>query len=138
MIIFTDGGANIRAEDTIPEAIALRISGSYIMDMGVGRDINMMELNAMASQPISRNVITVESFSQMDTMIQDIIDMICDGKVKTDVGKSCKWCSHVGKSSFAFLMYFGANFINDKQGHVRVFVVILHPWWSEADIYVFA
>ena len=44
VVIFTDGGSNIRAPETIPEAISSKITGMQIVVAAVGRDLNMMEL----------------------------------------------------------------------------------------------
>ena len=64
----------------MPQAIDLRISGVYIIDMAVGEHINMLELKGIASDPVSRNVITVDSFGEIDSMMTVAVDKACNGQ----------------------------------------------------------
>jgi len=78
IFIFTDGGSNIRAEDTIPQAIRSRISGAQIFVVAVGQDINMNELRGIASNPSEKNIYTVASFSQIGTLASNMIRASCN------------------------------------------------------------
>ena len=44
IILLTDGESNVRADDTVPRAIDARISGATIITVGIGSDVNMLEL----------------------------------------------------------------------------------------------
>ena len=46
-IFQTDGGSNIRADETIQEAIADKIGGIHIIVAAVGRDLNVAELRGL-------------------------------------------------------------------------------------------
>ena len=79
ILLFTDGGANIRENETIPQAILDRIQGIRIAAVGVGRDIDMMELRGIVSYPADSNINTVDSFSQLDQLADRLVDATCDG-----------------------------------------------------------
>ena len=76
--MFTDGGANIRAEDTLPEAIRLRVAGAKIVTMSVGTQISMLEMMGIASKPEGTNVITTASMTTMDDMIERVVAATCN------------------------------------------------------------
>ena len=50
-IVVTDGRSNVNRSQTIPEAENVRGDGIIVFAVGIGRRINMAELNAMASSP---------------------------------------------------------------------------------------
>ena len=50
-IVITDGRSNVNRDQTIPEAENVRGDGIIVFAVGIGRQINMAELNAMASSP---------------------------------------------------------------------------------------
>ena len=50
-IVITDGRSNVNSGQTIPEAENVRGDGIIVFAVGIGRWINMAELNAMASSP---------------------------------------------------------------------------------------
>ena len=50
-IVVTDGMSNVNSGQTIPEAENVRGDGIIVFAVGIGRRINMAELNAMASSP---------------------------------------------------------------------------------------
>ena len=50
-IVVTDGRSNVNRSWTIPEAEAVREAGIIVFAVGIGKRINMTELNAMASSP---------------------------------------------------------------------------------------
>ena len=80
VFLFSDGSSNIRETETIPQAIDLRISGGYVIDMAVGQDIDMMELRGIASDPVTRNVLTVNSFTQMGNLMREAVVSVCNGE----------------------------------------------------------
>ncbi len=79
ILLFTDGGANIREDETIPQAILDRIQGIRIAAVAVGRDLNMMELRGIVSNPEDSNIATVDSFAQLDQLADRLVEATCDG-----------------------------------------------------------
>ena len=65
LILFTDGVANERTEFTIPEAVATRTAGIHIIVVGVGLDLDIIQMENIASYPASENVKTIDSFTKM-------------------------------------------------------------------------
>ena len=125
VVLFTDGGANIREEETIGitwlkqywldistleivirymqfdkkiavcviylqlmqistyfvvEAIKARIADMHITAVAVGQDLNMMELRGLISWPLEKNIITVNSFNVINSMVPQIVVSKCDCK----------------------------------------------------------
>lgn len=78
LVTFTDGKANINAEDTIPQAIDTRISGIHIIAIGVGNDVDQFELRGIASDPVEANVFTVEFFGQLPELRLPLVSSMCD------------------------------------------------------------
>lgn len=79
-MLFTDGGANIRPDDTVPEAIKLRTEGARIVTMSVGTQIDVMEMMAVASSPANMNVISTNSFNSMNDMMSKFVTATCDSE----------------------------------------------------------
>ena len=44
IFLFSDGGANLQTDETIPEAIASKVDNIHIASVSVGTDTNMMML----------------------------------------------------------------------------------------------
>ena len=60
IILLTDGESNVRADDTVPRAIDARISGATIITVGIGSDVNMLELRG-EQQPTANYLLTNQS-----------------------------------------------------------------------------
>ena len=81
IIMFSDGGANINEDRVIPEAVKTRIAGAHITAVAVGKDLNMMALKGIVSDPVNRNVIFVDTYDQLtDDIVEKTSKNICDGK----------------------------------------------------------
>ena len=65
LILFTDGAANERNEFTIPEAVETRTAGIHTIVVGVGKDLDIIQMESIASYPASENVKTIDSFTKM-------------------------------------------------------------------------
>ena len=59
-VVITDGRSNINASLTIPSALAVREEGATVYSIGVGSNIDMEELQAIASSP--ENVRLIDNF----------------------------------------------------------------------------
>ena len=60
IILLTDGESNVRADDTVPRAIDARISGATIITVGIGSDVNMLELRG-EQQPTANDFLTIQN-----------------------------------------------------------------------------
>ena len=78
-MIVTDG----RSDDpdaTWRTAMSLRNEeDAFLIAVGIGNNIRQLELEGIASEPLSNNVMTVESFDDLGSIEDDLIDTICDG-----------------------------------------------------------
>ena len=71
--------------------MCLVLSGSHIIVVSVGKDLNMVELEGIASEPKDFNIYRVESISTLPSIQQQIITSFCDGKF-TEYCMSCYVC----------------------------------------------
>ncbi len=79
MIVVTDGRSN-DVGDTWRQAILDRNEGIQIIAVGVGNNVRMRELTGMASFPLGSTVFTVEEFEDLGDIVDNITDLVCDGK----------------------------------------------------------
>lgn len=79
-VVITDGRSNVNASLTIPSALALREGGTTVYSVGVGDNIVMEELLAIASSP--KNVQLLEGFdvTEFDGLRSRITNDACLGK----------------------------------------------------------
>jgi len=78
VIVLTDGGSNMEKPLTVPAAIAARVKGTHNVVIGLGDDLNMLELYGIASQPIQRTVMMAQSFRDLPDLVDQIPQAICD------------------------------------------------------------
>ena len=79
-IIVTDG----RSDDsraTSHEARLLRESGVHVFAVGVGQDVDMQELNAIASEPAEDYVNTVDNYDALNSIKELLAIKACQGNV---------------------------------------------------------
>ena len=55
-------------------------AGIHLLALGIGNWLDMHELYAMASYPVTRNMIQVVDFSALQTVVQTIKDAVCDSE----------------------------------------------------------
>ena len=81
-VVITDGRSNINASLTIPSALALREGGTTVYSVGVGGELNMDELLAIASSP--DNVQLLEGFdgTEFDGLRSSITNDACLGELE--------------------------------------------------------
>jgi len=80
VFLVTDGGSNIDAHLTIPNANALKASGAKIFVVAVGDTISGIdELVKVASNPF-RDLLRVKDFSGFWNLIQLTVKMVSPGK----------------------------------------------------------
>ncbi len=79
-IVVTDGESNVNPRDTIPQAIQARISGIHIFAVTV-QDRVGLEIKGIASNPDSYNIFNVVNFNGLPTLMERLVDGLCDGKL---------------------------------------------------------
>ena len=75
-IVITDGVSNINSRRTIPEAEQARADGIHIYSIGIGLT-DTKELDAMASRPVEENRYSVQDFSELRHLRDDIFHALC-------------------------------------------------------------
>ncbi|XP_052786279.1 cartilage matrix protein-like [Mya arenaria] len=75
-IVVTDGRSTNRP-NTLAEAQKLRNSGVQVFAVGVGGGVDTSELNAIASDPDSSHVLTVQDFSQLASITASLNSQAC-------------------------------------------------------------
>jgi hypothetical protein len=75
-ILITDGGSNINARKTIPEAVKARDQNIHIYVIGIGLT-DTREIDGIASRPVEENRFTVQEFSELQVMRQKVFGSIC-------------------------------------------------------------
>jgi len=100
IILLTDGKAS-NGQNGEQAATALKDQGVIIFTVGVGSGIDIMELSAIASTPLTQYLTTVKYFSQIDTIIDRIKVTSCAAASTIDSGSGTGGIS-VGQCEFKF------------------------------------
>ena len=79
MVILTDGRSN--TGQVSGPARQLKNSGVVIFSVGIGQSISMQELRVMASDPVNQRVITLDNFSQLDRLAEQMSSQTCSGRL---------------------------------------------------------
>ncbi len=84
VVVITDGIPNIDEKRTIQEAINNLIEGIHTILVLVGTGLttgrNYLKLHAIASEPYSQNIFSVESYKSLLRAVPGITNALCDGK----------------------------------------------------------
>ena len=62
----------------------LQNAGVVIFPVGVGQNVDMQELYAMASQPKQQRVSLLDDFSELETFAERLASDACNGKYKKE------------------------------------------------------
>ena len=65
VILVTDGASTMQAEDTVPEAVQLRLEGAHISVVAIGDLNNVAEIRNIASAPIQDTIIMYNSTREL-------------------------------------------------------------------------
>jgi len=104
-VVLTDGKSTWEANNTIPEATLLKEDGVKIFSIGIGSDINVDELNAIASNPTRPYVYQVESFSDLIVLIGVIVNSTCHlQRGRYHNGRSENWSELPVQAPMSFLL----------------------------------
>jgi len=77
VICITDGNSNVNAQNTIPDAQALKGDGVIIYTIAVGDSPQMSEILGIASSPASQYVIRLPTLGDIETAAKSLLDNIC-------------------------------------------------------------
>ena len=78
-VVLTDGRSNSPAQ-TWDQAKLARNSNITLMAIGVGNNVPQLELDAISSGPVDKNVFTVPSFDSLSGLANRILDGVCNSK----------------------------------------------------------
>ena len=78
MVILTDGHSN--TGQVSGPARQLKNSGVVIFSVGIGQSLSMQELRSMASDPVDQHVITLNNFSELELLAEQLSFQTCNGK----------------------------------------------------------
>ena len=77
-MILTDGQSN--TGQVSGPARQLKNSGVVIFSVGIGQSLSMRELRSMASDPVDQHVITLNNFSELERLAEQMSSQTCNGK----------------------------------------------------------
>ncbi len=79
VIMLTDGQSNIIPQQTIPQAISGKNEGIRYIVVAIGTSKGSMELQGIASVPMSTNLFPVRSETNLPAILDDVIGTTCNG-----------------------------------------------------------
>lgn len=80
LVLLTDGRTTSGTASLVMPSNALRRDGVNIFVIGIGPRINKEELNIIASDPDADHVVSSESFSEVNAMVENIREASCYGE----------------------------------------------------------
>ena len=79
MLLLTDGNSN-NIKDTMSEAFLLKQCGVHVIVIAVSDWINEDELQNIASFPHEINYFLLEHFNELDNLVDQIRNLVCNSK----------------------------------------------------------
>ena len=73
--LITDGAANVRIGDTLPESVNMKTAGIEIVVIGVSEEVDEGQLQVIATSP--NHVILVDTFDDLIGIMDDALDFAC-------------------------------------------------------------
>ena len=77
-VVVTDGFSNNKFS-TLAAAKALLESGVTVFAVGVGNNLDIQELIAMASEPNCKHLFVLSNFNEFDAFVNQIEQSVCEG-----------------------------------------------------------
>jgi len=77
VIIITDGYSNVKADQTLSRAQALKDAGVLVYSVGNGDSQQMSELLALASTPSTDFMFAINSPDDIDSVANSLLDKLC-------------------------------------------------------------
>lgn len=107
-ILVTDGQSSSTVQTT-SESNKTHQSGIGLISVGVGPAVDRLELNAVASDPDSQNVFTVNNYDQLNTIVNQVMGAACKGAsfriTSTPVGSVIFLGQRVSCSAFRIIIW---------------------------------
>lgn len=82
-VLVTDGRSD-DPDDTWDEAKQARMAGTDVLVIGVGNNIRSLELEGIATSPVSANVIKIDGFDSFDLVVSSLTEAICNSEYMLD------------------------------------------------------
>ena len=86
-IVLTDGESTDPPQ-TIEEAMKVHDSEITVFAIGVGKELNMEELTAIASEPTCMHLILLDDFEEVESLSYTIQDRTCDAPIIVGPGEN--------------------------------------------------
>lgn len=81
VILIANGPSTIDEELTVPEAVQVRIDGTLIIPISMEIDMNSsLEMWSIASNPKLSNLMQVQYFRDLPSMVPNVLKAICNGE----------------------------------------------------------
>lgn len=78
IVLLTDGEANRETNMTLPEADRCKQDGIEIFTLGVTKRVNPIQLQSIASLPVSTHYYYVDDYKQLSNVVGSISKNVCD------------------------------------------------------------
>ena len=66
---------------TLPEAISARLEGIHMLIAAPEGVADSLEFIGIASRPVEANIFATETFSEISTITESLLNAMCDGKI---------------------------------------------------------
>ncbi|CAH1790069.1 unnamed protein product [Owenia fusiformis] len=76
-ILITDGKSNVLEDATVPAANAVKNNNARLLVVGIEKNIDIKEVNQIASDPNKDNVFLVPTFNALSSYVDSISNIIC-------------------------------------------------------------
>jgi collagen type VI alpha len=77
MVVVSDGQSNVQPASTIPEATSAKQQGIELFAVGIGQDVNVAEIDGMASEPRQSHMVYVPTAADVDAGAKRLLDLLC-------------------------------------------------------------
>ena len=77
MVVVTDGKSNVQQTNTIPSANNARGHGIEVFAVGVGPEVNTVEITGIASTPTLAHTVYVVNSAQVPSAASSLLDLLC-------------------------------------------------------------
>ncbi len=82
-VLLTDGASNIQTTETVPEALAVKIAGIKTFVIGIGSNLDIIELEGIASSPLDSFLMYVTNFQALVDSSINILGTACYASSKS-------------------------------------------------------
>ena len=108
VIVLTDGGSNVNAQLTIPNANKIKQRGFSVVSVGIGNGIVQAELEGMASNP--DDVYNVDNYDKVFEIVEGLLKTACEQPAEAVIEQPIQ--GRVTQNSYR---YYKLNFNNKTE-----------------------